>query len=86
MCQKPSDYSSSPISLSSLGFGPASDTKTNTEVTGARQAPMGQYDSKLLGSEEVARSTIAFHSKSRTGSRSRRVNRLTFFCRSIFQA
>ena len=22
---------------------------------------MGQYDSKLLGSEEVARSTIAFH-------------------------
>jgi hypothetical protein len=47
---------------------------------------MGQYDSKLLGSEEVARSTIAFHSKSRTGSRSRRVNRLTFFCRSIFQA
>ena len=22
---------------------------------------MGQYDSKLLGSEEVARSTVAFH-------------------------
>ena len=47
---------------------------------------MGKYDSKLLGSEEIARATFAFHSKSRTGSNSRRANRSTFSCRRIFQA
>ena len=46
---------------------------------------MGKYDSKLLGSEEIAQSTLAFHFEKPDGFESR-ANLSTFSCRRIFQA